>query len=291
MWIFFRQVAIVLPAAVVLSACAGKRAARRAPVESLDDALAPGKMAALLREQGGAHVHVSSVFRVDLAGAKPSAPAGAPVSPAAVTTTTDLWLDKHGNFRLQEMSDQDTGRDIVAVGGEIAVGLRYGKMIRRPAQSGEGGEGSRYLAQALGAPWACWEIVRRQVEVEGAPAEYRLRLGPRRELPAGFPAADGLRKWRATVTAQSVDGHARMQPGGKLLLDFTCMTDYRAARDGVPIEGNAAVAMAVDELGTTGDVVMPESETLSTRQRTILDERALLGGIRSAPSYEGRSSR
>jgi hypothetical protein len=68
------------------------------------------------------------------------------------------------------------------------------------------------------------------------------------------------------------------------------MADYQAARDGVPIEGNAAVSMAADEIGATADIVMPESETLRTRQRTILDERALLGGILGASSAGQRGS-
>ena len=276
MWMPIQKALVATALVAALAGCGGKGAAAvRAPVETLDDALSPARLAAELRKQGGGHVHATATFYVDLAGSR--AVAGKPASPPTVTTTTDLWLDKHGNFRLLEVNDQDGGREIVRVGADIAVALRYGKMIRRAAQDAES---ARTLAEALGAPWAAWEIVRRQIEVEGSAGGYRFRLGTQRgNLPIGFAATEGLRKWRDSVVVKSLEGQATLQSGGKALLAFACQAAYQATRDGVAVEGNVAVSMSVDQLGKTAEVVLPPSEILHTRQRTVLEERALLGGI------------
>lgn len=297
MCISLRKAALATIVAAGLAGCRSPGATvRRSPLETLDDALEPGRLAALLRKQGGAHVHASAAFHVDLAHSA----SGTPASPPTITTTTDLWLDKKGNFRLQELNDQDGGRDIARVDNELAVALRYGKTVRRPAQDAES---TRYLAEAVGAPWSCWEIVRRQVEVQAASAQpdtYTFHLGSRKVAPPlGFAPAEGLRAWRASVTVKSIEGQVTLAPGSHLPLAFTCLADYQATRDaetgktgetGEIIEGNVAVTLAVDELGKTADVVMPESEPLQARQRTILEERALLGGIRSASSAAHKPS-
>jgi hypothetical protein len=187
-------------------------------------------------------------------------------------------MDKQGNFRLVESNDRDGGREIVRVGGEVAVALRYGKMIQRAAQDSEN---ARFVAEALGAPWAAWEIVRRQVEVDDAgQGAYRLRLGNRLALlPAGFPAAEGLRKWRDTVDVKTLEGQATLDPASHLPLAFTCKTTFKAVRDELPITGEVAVSAVLDQVGKVADIAMPESEPLHVRQRTILEERALLGGL------------
>jgi hypothetical protein len=275
---------------LALAGCGGKKAAvSRAPLETLDDALSPATAAAELRKLGGAHVHATTTFRVDLARSDRPSDGSKPSSPSSVTTTTDLWLDKQGNFRLLEVNDQDGGREIVRVAGEIAVALRYGKMVRRAAQDVES---TRYLGEAMGAPWAAWETVRRQVEVEGGPTDFRLRFRPHKAaLPPGFPAATGLRKWRDSVALTTLEGQATLQSSGKALVAFACKTSFEATRDGAPIEGDIAVSVAVDEIGKTATVVLPQSETLRAHQRTVLEEKALLGGIAASAGSANRRSR
>ncbi len=282
------------PAALILVLVAAgcgraKTAAGLSPVESLDGALAPSAFVANLRKAGGGHFHATARFRADAAArAQPDDGAKA-ASPPAVTTTTDLWMDKAGNFRLSESNDQDGGRDIVRVGGEIAAALRYGRMVRRPAQDAES---NRLLAEALGAPWAVWEVVRRQVEVEGAgQGAFRCKLGGRlTNLPAGFPASVGLRKWRDTVLVKGLDGQVALDAAGKLPLAFACKTNFQAVRDELPIAGEIAVSATLDEVGKVADIVMPEAETLHLRQRTALEERALLGGLGAAVAAQARKS-
>ena len=280
----------LLAAAFVVAAagCGPKKAAIvRSGLETLDGALAPAGFAAALREVGGAHLHASVLFRVD---AKIDPGDGAkPASPSTITTTTDLWMDKQGNYRLVESNDQDGGREIVRVGREVAVALRYGKMIRRAAQDSEN---ARFLAEALGGPWSAWEIVRRQVEVdEAGKGAYRLRLGNRlADLPAGFPPAEGLRKWRDSVEVKALEGQATLAPGSQLPLAFACKTVFRVVRDQLPIAGEVAVSAALDQVGKVGDIAMPETEPLRMRQRTVLEERALLGGLGASLSSAAKKT-
>jgi hypothetical protein len=282
----------LLAATLVVAAagCGQKKAAVAASgLETLDSALAPARFAAALRKAGGGHLRATAFFHVDVAGKTDPGDGSKPASPSAITTTTDLWMDKQGNFRLVESNDQDGGREIVRVGGEVAVALRYGKMLWRPAQDSEN---ARLVGEALGASWAAWEIVRRQVEVdEAGQGAYRLRLGNRlADLPAGFPAAEGLRKWRDTVDVKTLEGQATLDPGGHLPLAFACKTTFQAVRDQLPIAGEASVSTALDQVGKVADIAMPEAETLHVRQRTILEERALLGGLGAALASPAKKS-
>lgn len=280
MWTPLRKETVALFLAAALAGCGAKQStARRSSLEALDDVVSPTTFAAQLGKLGGAHVHATATFQVDTAVAHP-ADGSKPASPASVTTTTDLWLDKHGNYLLIEENDQDGGRIIARVGGEIGVAIRHGKMIRRPANSAES---TRYLIESLGAPWSAWEMVRRQVEVEGSKGNYRLHLGSRRvALPAGFAAAEGLRKWRDSVVVKTLEGQVKLDATERALVGFDCKAAYQATRDGTAIAGQVDVSLSVAELGTTADVVLPTSETLQTRQRTILEEKALLGGLSAA---------
>ena len=264
---------------VTTAGCGQKKtAAVRSGLETLDGALAPAGFAAAMRKAGGAHLHSLALFRIDAAGKADPGDGAKPASPPTITTTTDLWMDKHGNFRLLDSNDQDGGREIVRVGSEVAVALRYGKTIRRSAQDTEN---TRLLAEALGTPWSAWEIVRRQVEVDEARVgAYRLKLGNRlANLPAGFPPTEGLRKWRDTVEVKTLEGQATLDPGSQLPLAFECKTTFRAVRDQLPIAGEVAVSAALDQVGLVADIAMPEAEALHVRQRTVLEERALLGGL------------
>jgi hypothetical protein len=276
---------------VAAAGCGQKRAVvAHSGLETLDAALAPAGFAAALRKAGGGHLHATALFHVDTGSKADPGDGSKPASPSAVTTTTDLWMDKQGNFRLVESNDQDGGREIVRVGGEVAVALRYGKMIRRSAQDSEN---TRFVAEALGAPWAAWEIVRRQVEVDDAgQGAYRLRQSSRLvDLPAGFPAAEGLRKWRDTVDVKTLEGQATVDLGTHLPLAFACKTAFQAVRDQLPIAGEVNVAAALDQVGRVADLAMPEAEPLHVRQRTILEERALLGGLGASLSSAAKKTR
>jgi len=273
-----------------LSGCGSKRSAdSRTGLETLDAVLAPAAQAAALADLGGAHFHATATFRVEPLAKDPSADGTVPASPPTITTTTDLWLDRLGNFRLVESNDQDGGREIIRVGKEVAVALRYGKMVRRAAQDTES---SRFLVEALGAPWAVWEVVRRQVEVDGGTAGgYRVKLSRRAVAwPPGFPAVVGLRKWRESAEVKTLEGRATVGPDGRTLIAFACKASFQAIRDAVPVEGDMSVTSSLDQVGSVAAIVMPSVDGLHPRQRTILEERALLGGLGAAISSAGKKA-
>ena len=250
-----------------LSGCGqAKRDGIVAPDQELETAIQPAALVSGLRRLSGAHFHATAAFRVSAATAPDAG------GRDAITTTTDLWIDKQGNFRLAESNDQDGGREVVRVGSELAVALRYGKLMRRPAQDPEP---QRFLEEGVGAPSAAWDTVRRFVEVvpAGSRAFHLSKAAHERPAPA---AATALRKWRETVDVQTLAGDARLDASGGLQA-FSLNTRFRAIRDGSTIEGEIAVAASVDQV--VAPVTMPAAETLQARQRTILDERALLGGL------------
>jgi hypothetical protein len=273
--------ALALVAVFVASCGRSKPAATLQTDLSLDATLIPATLAANLRAAGGGHYRAVLRLRIDLAG-KGKAEAGTkPASPPVVTTTTDLWVDKQGSFRLVEENDQDGGREIVRAGGEVAVALRYGKLMRRPVRDAES---ERFLAEALGAPWAAWELVRRQVAIEAVgQGGFRFKLGDRpTALPAGFPPAQGLRKWRDSTVVKSLEGQATLDVASRLPLLFACKAGFAATRDDLPIAGEIEVGATLADLGKVASIAMPDAGTLPIRQRTVLEERALLGGLSAA---------
>lgn len=264
--------ACMLPFA--LGACGSKKnAALRSPTETLDAVLAPDSLSAALQKAGGGHFHGIALFRVEAVGQRDTNQ-GKPASPPAVTTLTDVWIDRRGNFRLLETNDQDGGREIVRVDREIAVALRYGKLVKRTAQDAES---ARFLAEALGAPRTAWELVRGQVDAKNAGGRIELGLGRKTGLSAGFSSGGALQRWRDSIVLKSLAGNVSVS--GALPTSFECTASFRASRDSLPIEGEVAVSASIDQLGQVPDLAMPEAETLHLRQRTILEERALLGGI------------
>jgi hypothetical protein len=282
---------VLLFLALSLAACGQKSTAEvRSPLETLDAVLAPHAVVAALRKLSGGHFHATAYLRVDTSQKRAPGDATIPASPSAITTTTDVWMDKHGNYRIVESNDQDGGREMVRMGNEVAVALRYGKMLRRSAQDSET---ARFLAEAAGAPWAAWEIARRQVEVGSTdPGTYRWKLaGHPVDMPAGFSHASVLRKWRETVDLKALDGQATMDVASRALLAFTCKTTFLALRDDVPIEGEMTVTAALDEIGKSADIVMPATDISHPRQRTVLEERALLGDLGASLSSNLKKTR
>ncbi len=248
------------------------------PSDELDVALAPPAIVAALRKLGGGHVHGTATWKIQPLGQDGTSPSD------AVTTTTDLWIDSSGNFRLTETNDRDGGREVILAGHELAVALRHGKLMRRPATESES---SRFLHEAIGAPVAAWEILRRAAAVQKTDAPDATTYRINRSQPHPVPTAgleSPLRKWRDTIVVASLSGEIRLEPRTRAPLFVSAEAHFSARRSNEPIEGDLLVNSAVDGIGHIDPVVMPATaETLAPRQRTILDERALLDGLARDP--------
>jgi hypothetical protein len=266
--------AVVGVAAPLVASCDRSHdAASLSAAEELEAALRPPALAAALRQLPGAHFAGTALFHIT-----PTRKA-AEDSGQAITTTTDLALDRNGQYRLVENNDQDGGREVVLFGKELAVAIRPGRMIRRAAQEPEP---TKILEEAVGGPWAAWETVRRFVTVEhGAAGSYHFKRSVRPvTIAASFAESGPLRRWRDSVSVETLEGDAQLDPQTRIPTSFTLKARFTAIReDHVALTGELAVTTKVDGVGHTPVIAAPASEPLQTRQRTILEERALLGDL------------
>jgi hypothetical protein len=226
---------------------------------------------------GGAHYHGTTRFAAGLD--KPD---------DAVTTTTDVWVDRARNFKVAETNDRDGGRDVVLTGRELFVALRYGKMIRRVAEEPEP---TKLLEEALGGPWAAWEVVQPYARIQrsgsqsygGARAtEYHLaRAEARVDNPAAQAPATGLRGWRATAVVTELEGRALVDDASGALLQLDLKAKFTTKRDGRELNGAVEVHGALSDVASTPAVEVPAFEDMALRQRLVPEQRELLAGLPS----------
>jgi hypothetical protein len=222
-----------------------------------------------------------------------------------VTTETDIWMDDKGNWRLVELNDKDGGREIVLHGRELAVALRYGKMIRRAA---EDPEPQHLLEEGIGAAFAAWDLLRNVSTVDDFGREnrggrtvhvYKLTKSPHPMEPATVVDRIDRRSWRRTVVAENLDGTIVIDEVTGLPLEANIRAQYSMRRPaptaaaggakgtavdetaaaGVAMHGVVNVRASIEELGQSPAIARPESEDFPIRQRTVPEEKALLGGL------------
>jgi hypothetical protein len=265
--------ALVLCAA---AACRSRPAAEAPSQVQLAQAMRPERFAAAVRKLGGAHFHGTAKLAVGPTGG----------APTGVTTTTDVWVDRTGNYRLHEENDQDGGRDVVLHGRELAVALRYGKMVRRIAEEPEP---TQLLEQALGAPWSLFELAGSRAHVTpkggedhgGAKATaFDLTLGAGESTAKG-PGASfyGLRAWRETAAIESLTGHVVADDATGALLQVVLTARFTGRGPSGPIAGTFEVRSALTEVGSTAAIARPDAEELALRQRTVPEQKELLRGL------------
>jgi hypothetical protein len=258
----------------------GKPAAAHAA--ALGDAVRPAFLAEALRKLGGAHYHGT----LRTAAGRPGAP------PIALTTTTDVWLDRAGNYRLREENDHDGGREVILTGRELGVALRYGKMIRRVAEEPEP---SQLLEEGLGAPWAAFELCAPRAHVDktgdvlvgGVHAtDFALTLGEGSVAiaPEGASSAPvlpmaGLRSWRGTTTIETLSGHAVVDDATGALLAVDLTATFQAKGETGPQEGAIEVHTMLSDVASTPAIERPAADELVLRQRTVPEAHELLRGL------------
>ncbi len=245
-------------------------------------AVKPDLMAAALRRLGGAHYHATLLMAA-------GRPGGTPVQ---VTTTSDVWLDRAGNFKIHEDNDRDGGRDVVLHGRELSVALRYGKMIRRVAEEPEP---AHLLEQALGGPWAAYEIGGAHVKSDGGVEElvggaratrYTLSFDPKDGKGATPPPhLYGLRAWRAGAAVTGATGRAVIDDATGALMALDLAVDFRAKRDGADEQGRVEVHAALSDVASTPAIARPAAEELVLRQRTVPEAKELLRGLAEPGSH------
>lgn len=258
------------------AACGRGRRALTRPAAAVDTAVHPERFAQDLRKLGRAHFRGVARFDAGLDG----------TTMETVTTETDIWIDDRGNWRLVELNNKDGGREIVLHGRELAVALRYGKMIRRVA---EDPEPQRLMEEGLGAPFAAWDVLRDVTTVDNFGDEtragrkvtvYKLTKARNPPKPAQTVDPADRRGWRRTLTAQSVDGTVVIDKATGLPLLTDIRAKYSMHRSGgAPMHGAVDVHTSIEEIGQSPLIARPEAEAFPFRQRTVPEEKALLGGL------------
>lgn len=263
------------------------------PAATVDAALQPEHFAAALQKLGRSHVRALTRF---FAGPNAAGLEG-------ISTETDIWLDEHGNWRMVDINDHDGGREVVLHGQELAVALRYGKMIRRAAEEPEP---SHLLQEGVGGPFAAWSMLREASTVDDFGDEerdgrkvhvYKLtNLRRARERPPTPETFDRL-SWRKTVLAGAVDGTVVVDrlTGVPLLAEIRARYSMRRATgtpgQWAPMVGALEVRTSVEEIGASPEIAPPEAEDPPQRMRTVPDEKALLGGLARAPNTSPSSTK
>jgi hypothetical protein len=283
-------VALVLSGALPVAACRGQHEAEvRRPV-GLAQAMRPEAYAAAIRKLGGAHYHATTKLAVGPAGGAAS----------AVTTTTDVWLDRAGNYRMHEENDQDGGRDVVLHGRELAVALRYGKMVRRVAEEPEP---SQLLEQGLGGPWSLYELVAPAAAVADAAGEanggakstvFSLTLGHASEqAPKSGGPLYGMRAWRESAKIDALAGQVVADDATGALTRVELSARFTAKGPTGPVAGTLEVHATLTDAGAVAPIARPDAEELALRQRTVPEQRELLRGLvqsRPAPRPNAEKS-
>lgn len=263
--------------ASVVGACHARRADPGAalPIASAEQAVQPAFFARALQQIGGAHFH--GVTR--LSAGRGAAP------PQAVTTTTDVWVDRAGNYRFHEENDHDGGRDVVLYGRELSVALRYGKMIRRVAEEPEP---SRLLAEALGGPAAAVELVAAQARVAPAGTETVggsqatvsvFSLGDGASAPLPGQTFAGLRAWRGTASIESLSGRMLVDDASGALLKADLSATFKATGPEGPEQGALEIHTVLSDVANAPPIQAPAAQELVLRQRIVPEMHELLHGI------------
>jgi hypothetical protein len=283
------RLAVLLIAAAAGPACSrGPDAETRRRTATVAEAVRPAFFAAALRRVGGAHYQAT----VHLAAAPAASVQGGQVT-GGVTTSTDVWLDRGGSYHLRELNDADGGREVFFTGRELAVALRYGKMIRRAAEEPEP---MRLLEEALGGPWAAWEIVAPAAVVEQASSELfggaratHYRLGRAKnaraaatEEPRGADRLFGLRGWRGGASVTGLSGDLVIDDATGAMMKADLVATFAAEQEGQPLKGLVEVHTVLTEVATTPPIERPPAEDLALRQRIVPEQRELLKGLPSS---------
>lgn len=282
------------------TACRSSAPKPSEPAAALETALFPMGFASRLVNLGRAHVHDVSQMSATVDGGDTE----------TVTTDTDVWSDETGNFRVVEVNDRDGGREIVRYGKQLAVALRYGKLIKRAAIAPEP---ANLLAEALSAPFAFLDLARAGAIVDdmgeeklasGRPAKiYKLSLQPKQYFDV-LADAKGTRDWRRTIVLDELQGTVKVDVATRVPVEGVLHAAYRMRRggdtkgadskkadskradskdasNGVPMHGRFDVKLLTSDIGSSPEIAPPEAEEVPPRQRTVQEEKTLLGGIAS----------
>jgi hypothetical protein len=161
-------------------------------------------------------------------------------------------------------------------------------MIRRIAEEPEP---SRLLEEALGAPFAVFDLVARKARVTRAGTDvvggakatvFELQPSDGAGSEPGPPVA-GLRKWRSNASIDAVAGRIVVDDATGALVRCDLTAKFATTEAGEkPVQGNVEVHTVLSDVASTQPIQKPAAEDLAMRQRTLPEQRELLRGLGQA---------
>lgn len=273
---------VLCAAVLALAACKSETASVPTAQTSAVQLLLPAEVARALTARGGGEVSASTHFVLTPKNADGL------LGVQDILTTTELAIDGQAHYNLKEENNHDGGRLVYFTGEELALKLRYGKLIKRTAR---GAEPNEILWQALGQPWAAWELLATRASVtESAGADgtrsLTLALAPDRVAPPPQTQTEGLAAWRTTAEPTQLHGSLSYLPAtdampatliaAEISGEFVAKVQNAGAIHDVA--GKVEIRFQTKNLGKAVVQGMPaDAEIAWTKRRTVLEERALLG--------------
>ena len=152
--------------------------------------------------------------------------------------------------------------------------------MRRQAQEPEP---THLVEEALGGPAAAWEIARTFTRIDRRDDGGTLNIQFVKTAPGPRPTpATALRKWRGTVEGVAIAGQMLVDTKTHLPRSLHIDVQFTLNGEGQTMQGQIVVDAKLADVGLVTRVILPDAGDLQVRQRTILDERALLSDLPNA---------
>ena len=174
-------------------------------------------------------------------------------------------------------------------------------MIRRVAQDPEP---QRLLEEAVGGPWAGWQVAAAFANIEHHPVdlgaghkgeEYNVSKSGRRNRKVASPVQRGMKDWRNTATVLELSGRMTVDATSGALLKSDLVVVFAARRPSDPedspiaprsepeaIVGTVESQTTLEQAGNTAPIPRPAAEDLAVRQRIVPEQKDLLSGLTPA---------
>jgi hypothetical protein len=103
--------------------------------------------------------------------------------------------------------------------------------------------------------------------------------------------AKGTRDWRKTILLDELEGTLKVDAATRVPVEGTLHAAYHMRRgaggdakgggEGVSMQGRFDLKLLTSDIGSSPAIAPPEAEEVPPRQRTVQEEKTLLGGLAS----------
>jgi len=256
----------------LITACESHDREQRTPEPAahvqVEQLLKPADLAKALLQAGPLTITSETVLETETAGD----------ASQSVVTNAEIRIDNQGNIHLFEENSLDGGREIYAVDDAMAVALRYGKLIerKRDEQWLE-----TILAEAVGGPWAAWEVMRGQTVTTHDSKSHTVTIGFA-EASNGSKNSKSAKNSKPTEEPTEEPSPEPSAPATTAnSASTTARPSLRAWRDTIQLEQATGRITVSDPTGASKTPPALASAELEARFRASHSETVVQGHIRA----------